>query len=107
MLVMGRSSEALGETSGAGCDIYFRWEQCNVAAGHSRCRLTLCRIMHLLPMASLALGRCGALYSERFASASPVAKLRSWRLRCPGWDAAHNVGEILPGREVEMLETSK
>lgn len=37
-----------------------------MTAGHSRSRLILCRIMYLLPMASLALGKCGALYSEHF-----------------------------------------
>lgn len=36
----------------------------------------------LLPVAGVALGKCGALYSEWFASITLVGKLG-----CPGWDA--------------------
>lgn len=49
--------------------------------GSSRARLPL------LPLAEVALGKCGALCSEWFASITLVGKLRSWRLECPGWDA--------------------
>lgn len=40
---------------------FYCGEQCHVAAGRSGCRLILCQVVSLLPMASLSLGKWGAL----------------------------------------------
>lgn len=88
----GEAVRLVGSPSGVGAALlsggtmlYGCWHS---SRGSSRARSSP------LPLPGVALGKCGALYSEWFASITPVGKLRSWELRCPGWDAGQHWGNL-------------
>lgn len=88
----GEAVRLMGGPSGVGATLtsdgtmfYGCWHS---RRGSSRARSSL------LPVAGVALGECGALYSEWFASITLVGKLRSRRLGCPGWDAEQHWGNL-------------